>query len=205
MLTISREDLELKIDVPHNPSPRNQQYHPVSNNPSHQKLHIHPLDKEYDFSVLPQMFNILHTNMTKIAPTGCSYEEDESIWLSYAIPQLKQAYPAYILAFWEDTLTGYFQYSITNDVLTIHEVQIHPEFQRTLLFYRLCCYICEHIPKSIRIIEAYINKQNHYALKISQKLGFEIIGETVSGRSWHLRGNVEASRAIFKKKHPTRI
>lgn len=32
--------------------------------------------------ILPQMFDILFTNMRKIAPTGNSYEDDKQVWLS---------------------------------------------------------------------------------------------------------------------------
>lgn len=41
------------------------------------------LDKEHDISLFPGLFSILHENMTKIAPTGCPYEEDRNIWMKY--------------------------------------------------------------------------------------------------------------------------
>ena len=60
------------------------------------------LDKTNAASILPQMFRILYTNMTKIAPTGCTYEEDEAMWLSYASEQMTKEYPEYILMYKDD-------------------------------------------------------------------------------------------------------
>ena len=37
--------------------------------------------------VLPQMYDILYTNMSRIAPTGCSREEDRQVWLSYMMKE----------------------------------------------------------------------------------------------------------------------
>ena len=56
--------------------------------------------------LLPQMFEILSTNMKKIAPTGNSYEEDKKIWLSYMIPSLKEK--QIILMYVDEVLVGYF-------------------------------------------------------------------------------------------------
>ena len=75
------------------------------------------------------MFRILYTNMTKIAPTGCAYAEDEAVWLSYAMQQMKAEYPEYILMYKDKTLIGYFQYSIDGNTLMADEVEIISEYQ----------------------------------------------------------------------------
>ena len=41
-------------------------------------------------SVLPELFEILHSNMSRIAPTGNSYEEDFSMWISCIKPALEK-------------------------------------------------------------------------------------------------------------------
>ena len=39
------------------------------------------MDKERLDEWLPLLFDILHTNMSIIAPTGNSYENDKNIWI----------------------------------------------------------------------------------------------------------------------------
>ena len=82
--------------------------------------------------LLPQMFEILSTNMSKIAPTGNSYEEDKKIWLSYMGPNLKRK--QIILMYFGEVLVGYFQYSLNESTVLIEEIEILPDYQRTLLF-----------------------------------------------------------------------
>ena len=82
--------------------------------------------------LLPQMFEILSTNMSKIAPTGNSYEEDNKIWLSYMEPNLKRK--QIILMYVGEVLAGYFQYSLNESTVLIEEIEILPDYQRTLLF-----------------------------------------------------------------------
>ena len=156
------------------------------------------LDKTDAESVLPQMFRILYTNMTKIAPTGCTYEEDEAMWLAYAMQQMKEVYPEYILMYKDKTLIGYFQYSIDGNILMADEVEIIPEYQRTMAFYRLCVYLYRSMPEHIQWIESYVNKGNANSLKINQKLGLVVIGENKSGTSWHLSGDTSKIKAFLR-------
>lgn len=72
------------------------------------------LDKEADFSLLPDLFSILHTNMTKISPTGCSFEADRDIWTNYTLSQLQDPCLFFLLAYAGDELIGYCQYRIEN-------------------------------------------------------------------------------------------
>lgn len=39
--------------------------------------------------VLPQLFDILYTNMSKIAPTQNTYDEDYKVWLSVIFQYLQ--------------------------------------------------------------------------------------------------------------------
>ena len=156
------------------------------------------LDKTNAASILPQMFRILYTNMTKIAPTGCTYEEDEAMWLAYAMQQMKAEYPEYILMYKDKTLIGYFQYSIDGNTLMADEVEIISEYQRTMAFYRLCVYLYRSMPGHIQWIESYVNKENASSLKINQKLGLEVIGENKSGTSWHLRGDTSKIKTFLR-------
>lgn len=157
------------------------------------------LDKEHDISLFPLMFSILHENMTKIAPTGCSYEEDRDIWMKYTLCQLSDPNLSFLLAYVGDKLAGYCQYSTKGNILTIQEVQISLQYQRTLLFYRLCCHLCNSISENIQYIDAYIHKSNENSLKISKKLGFSTVGENTVGTSWYLKAEAKSARDYFHK------
>ena len=73
--------------------------------------------------LLPQMFEILSTNMSKIAPTGNSYEEDKKIWLSYMEPNLKRK--QIILMYVGEVLAGYFQYSLGECTVLIEHAEAY--------------------------------------------------------------------------------
>ena len=156
------------------------------------------LDKANATSILPAIFRILHTNMSKIAPTGYTYEEDEAVWLSYASEQMKNEFPEYLLMYVGDTLIGYFQYSIDGDTLLADEVEIVPEYQRTMAFYRLCVHLYQSLPDHIQWVASYVNKGNTNSLKINQKLGLQIAGENKTGTSWYLRGNASKVKEILR-------
>ena len=144
--------------------------------------------------LLPQMFHILSTNMGEIAPTGNSCEEDMKIWLSYMTSErIKEM--QILLMYVGEALAGYFQYSIHKDSILIEEIEIAPEYQRTLLFYRFLKYIGSVIPENIKYAEAYINKHNPNSQRIAQKLGMQIVGENPSGHSFRYRGEL----SFFKK------
>ncbi|MCH5316594.1 MAG: hypothetical protein J1E05_01340 [Eubacterium sp.] len=111
-------------------------------------------DKTQSKEILPQMFDILYSNMSRIAPTGNSYDDDKRLWLSF----MKSA-PAdgqqIILMYVDKIFAGYFQYSINNDTMVIEEIEIKPEHQRTALFYRFFKYavtLCKKIFYTLRHI-----------------------------------------------------
>ena len=152
-----------------------------------------PMESEV---LLPQMFHILSTNMGKIAPTGNSYEEDMKIWLSYMTSeQIKET--QILLMYVGEALVGYFQYRISENKVLIEEVEIAPEYQRTLLFYRFLKYVSNIIPKNIEYAEAYINKQNTNSQRIAQKLGMRIVGENPNGHSFRYRGELSSFKKIL--------
>ncbi len=145
--------------------------------------------------LLPQMFEILATNMSKIAPTGNSYEQDKKIWLSYMESDLKGK--QIILMYVGEVLAGYFQYSLQENTALVEEIEISPEFQRTLLFYRFLKYMRTILPKNIQYAEAYINKGNTNSQRIAQKLGFKVVGENPNGHSFRYRGEFASIKKYF--------
>ncbi len=137
--------------------------------------------------ILPQMFDILFTNMSRIAPTGGSYAQDQQMWMAYMTSEAGKDQQI-ILMYVDEVLAGYFQYSIKKDTMLIEEIEIMPEYQRTLLFYRFFKYVSNVIPTDVVYIEAYINKGNKNSMTIAKKLGMQIVGENRTGTSWHYQG-----------------
>ena len=86
------------------------------------------LDKSDTEQILPNLFSILYTNMNRIAPSGCSYSEDEAMWLAYMEQQMHLPYPKVILMYLHDALAGYFQYSVSGNTLMVDEVEIKHEY-----------------------------------------------------------------------------
>lgn len=146
---------------------------------------------------LPRMFDILYTNMMAIAPSDDSYEDNRRMWMDYIVPALSQGTVQVLLMFAGEELAGYFQYSIREDTLLVDEVEIRRDYQRSMLFYRLGQYLLTNLPKHIRYVESYVNKQNGNSISIHKKLGMEIIGENRSGQSWHMRGMADAIAKRF--------
>ncbi len=141
------------------------------------------------------MFDILFTNMNKIAPTGDGYAKDKQEWIAYMTSEAKNNREI-ILMYADEILSGYFQYSIINDTMLIEEIEITPKFQRTLLFYSFIKYMSGIIPKSVVYIEAYVNKQNENSMTIAKKLGMQIVGENRTGTSWHFQGEIKKYRKL---------
>lgn len=147
-------------------------------------------DKTQSKEILPQMYDILHSNMSRIAPTGNSYDEDKQLWLSFMKSSPSDGQQI-ILMYVDEILAGYFQYSINKDTMVIEEIEIKPDHQRTALFYRFFKYAVSIAPKDTLYVEAYINKNNSNSQTIAGKLGMRIIEENKNGSSWHLRGELK--------------
>ena len=147
-------------------------------------------DKTQSKNVLPQIFDILYTNMSRIVPIGSSYDEDKQKWLSFMETAACDGQQI-ILMYVDEILAGYFQYRIIQDKMIIEEIEIKPDYQRTALFYRFFKYAVSIIPKNILYVEAYINKHNSNSQAIAKKLGMKIIGENKNKSSWHLSGDVK--------------
>jgi len=147
--------------------------------------------------VLPQMYDILFTNMSRIAPTGNAYEDDKRTWMAYRTsPQGEER--KILLMYLDETLVGYFQYGVEGDVLLADEIEITPAQQRTLLFYRFFRFITGILPKNISSIRAYINKQNSNSQAIAGKLGLKAVGENASGHSWLYEGDIKGLSKYIK-------
>ena len=147
--------------------------------------------------ILPRLFDILYGNMSVLAPSGYSYEEDQNVWMSYIAPLLDQGAKRIVLMFWDDSVVGYSQYSMVGDTLHVDEVQVLPQYHRTMLFYRFCQYMIKTVPETVWCIESYVRKDNANSISIHEGLGMKRIGENKSGTSWLYCGDRENAEVRF--------
>lgn len=147
------------------------------------------LQKNEINNILPLLFKILHANMSVIAPTGNSYEEDFNFWFHALAPSVKSGGQKIILMENHAEIIGYFQYSSSTDTFLMNEIQFKKEYQGTGLFRRLYSYLYEIIPPETRTIEAYAHHANQKSQSVLAHLGLQIIEESKNGNSLRFRGD----------------
>jgi RimJ/RimL family protein N-acetyltransferase len=147
-------------------------------------------DKLQIEQLLPDLFRILHSNMSIIAPTDNSYNEDFEIWSSYLTPAMQKEQRQMVLMYVDNKLVGYFQYYINGDTnsLMMEEIQIEKAFQGTGLFSEFYNWLIKSLPKNIMYVEAYANKKNLKSQSILKHLGLVEIGENKNGNSFYFKG-----------------
>ena len=95
------------------------------------------LNKSDFQTVARQIFDILADNMTVIAPTGNSREEDFSLWSDAVSDGLRRAERQIILIKDDDNLIGFFQYYTNADTFMMEEIQFKSEYQGKGVFRAL--------------------------------------------------------------------
>ncbi|MBE6687134.1 MAG: hypothetical protein E7591_07890 [Ruminococcaceae bacterium] len=148
------------------------------------------VDKRETDVFLSELFKILHSNMSMIAPTNNSYDTDFKTWSSNIIPAMQKQNRQIVLMYVNDTLVGYFQYYINTDTnsLAMEEIQIDKAFQGTGLFSEFYRWLVKQIPDNIENVEAYANKRNFKSQDILVCLGLDKLGENKNGNSFYYKG-----------------
>ena len=147
------------------------------------------LDKSRAEEVLPVLFKILHSNMSVIAPTGNNYEEDYTCWHDSIFHVLNNPQWQIIMIFDDNTMVGYFQFSLNETTFMMEDIQFCQEYMGTGVFRQLYSYLSDIIPKKITFVEAYAHKKNEKSQGILKHLGLDIVGENKNGISYMFRGN----------------
>ncbi len=145
-------------------------------------------DKPCPASVLSAIFPILYANMSVIAPTGDTYEQDLALWRENMLSAMEKEERQLVLISCGGTLAGYFQYHIQGDTWMMEEIQIAPPYQGTGLFRQLYQWLERQLPPGLAYVEAYSHKSNHKSQGILEHLGLRKTGENQSGSCWHYRG-----------------
>lgn len=146
------------------------------------------LDKKSADKFLPTLFKILHSNMSVIAPTGNSYDEDFNLWHGAVLTELEKDARQIILIYDDSEIVGYFQYYINASTFMMEDIQFCKEYKGKGVFQKLYAYLYEVIPRKIRFVEAYASKMNFKSQGVLHHLGLEVIGENKNGLSYHFRG-----------------
>ena len=163
------------------------------------------LDKNEVRRFLPQLFSILHENMSVIAPTGNTYEQDYALWSDAVGPAMQKENRQVVLIFSDDILIGYLQYYTNETTFMIEEAQIRSAFQGRGVIRSAFGFVAGFIPSNVRYAEAYANKKNTKSQSILERHGFARIGENKNGNSYHYQAECQAflCRIREKRLHPS--
>lgn len=145
-------------------------------------------DKNRLETILPELFQLLSDNMSLIAPTGNSYDDDYKIWFSNVCPAMQQPQRQIILMYCDKHIVGYFQYYVNSGIFMMEEIQIEKSFHGKGIFSAFYSWLVQQLPCGIEIVEAYAHKKNVKSQGILEHLGLKQIGESKNGNSYHYRG-----------------
>ena len=145
-------------------------------------------DKQDMERLLPLLFEMLHENMSKIAPTGNSYETDFRQWSECVAPAMSKEARQIVLMYDKNVLAGYFQYYINGDMLMMEEIQIREMYHGSGLFREFYSWLVGVLPDTVEYAEAYSHKSNFKSQAILEHLGLSRIGENKNGTAFHYRG-----------------
>jgi len=142
------------------------------------------------------LFGILADNMTKIAPTGNTREEDYRSWYGAVSDGLRSERRQIVLIRGAagGEVVGFFQYYTNAETFMMEEIQLIPAVQGSGIFRALYGFLMERLPRDIAYAEAYANRRNGKSQGILRHLGLEVIGENKSGTSLHFRGEMRRLR-----------
>lgn len=154
-------------------------------------------------SLLPEMFDILATNMTKIAKTGNTLEEDWVIWTNAMKEEMKKNNKRWIFAISDRKLIGFmlFRLDYKQSIAYMDEIQIHEKHQGDkVLFPALFgAFLFHKHLKDITYLRSYANKKNIKSNAILNCLGLARVEETERGYKY--LGNRQDSEKWFLKKY----
>ena len=147
-----------------------------------------------------EMFNILADNMTAIAPTGNSREDDYKCWYDAVNSGLQREERQIILIKDNDKIIGFFQYYTNTDTLMMEEIQFKPEYKGKGIFRELYGFVFLNIKAGVKFVEAYANINNVKSIGILEKCGLSNIGLNKNGRSYHFIGKYEDLKKWYEKR-----
>lgn len=147
--------------------------------------------------LLPQLFSILHANMSSIAPTGESYDDDYREWYSHVFPAMEQEKRQIALLYDGEQIIGYFQYYVNNRLFMMEEIQLKQAYHGTGVFAEFYRWLLDQLTDPIDSVEAYALKNNIKSQAILGHLGLKQIGESKNGNCYHYRGGYDTLKERY--------
>ena len=149
-------------------------------------------DKNKMEDILPQLFEILYSNMSLKYPTGNTRDDDYRIWCSSFTHAMKDEKRQLILMVSNETIIGYFQYTIIENTLKMEDLQTEKEYHGSGLFGVFYAWLVRQLPHDIQKVEALTDKRNIKTQGILEHIGLINCGENKNGKSYHYKGDYKA-------------
>ena len=147
------------------------------------------LDKSTFPKMAPALFDILYCNMSVIAPSGQSREDEKRAWLNAVGEGLKRDARHIVRIKDGDTLAGFFQYYVNSSTFMMEEVQLKEEYRKKGILRKLYGFLLPHIPDTTPNVEAFADLRNARSMDILLKMGLSPIAE--EGGLCRFRGSLE--------------
>ena len=147
------------------------------------------LDKSQKATIIPQLFDTLHENMSRIDPTGNTYEQDFRLWADCITTELENSERNILLIKFKKRLVGFFQYSVIGSVLFMEEIQICREYWGSGAFAELYRILASVIPEDVKQVRANASKKNLKSQAILEHLGLQKTGENKNRKSYCYSGD----------------
>ena len=134
------------------------------------------------------IFDILADNMTTIAPTGNSKEDDYNIWFEAVSYGLQRAERQIILIKDNEKIIGFSQHYTNTETFVMEEVQFKTAYQGKGISRKLLGFVLDDINNDLKFVEAYANIKNKRSIAILSNLGLQNIGLNKNGHSYRFQG-----------------
>lgn len=138
----------------------------------------------------PVLYDILSANMSAVVPGVMDYEA----WRNAVGDGMQRPQRRIVLIMDSETVAGFFQYYVNNDVFMMEEIQLRGDYRHTRqLFRRLYAFLMPHIPDDITAVEAYTDPRNARSAAILEHIGLARLGD--EGGFVKYRGDMSVLRS----------
>ena len=161
------------------------------------------LEKDEFESRGAELFALMYSNMSVIAPFKNSYEVEEADWLRIYGGAFKNRAERKIVVIKtpDDVIKGFFGYCADGEVFDMEEIQFSPDIQgKSGLFRRLYELVLNGLPNTVKYVEACANKENIKSQAILSRLGLKKTGENDEKGIFFFRGELADLLNWYNKK-----
>ena len=148
------------------------------------------MDKERELALLEDLFRILWQNMESVAPMVDDFEAENAAWVACITQALTKAPRQILLIFSGDDLAGFCMYYIREDMLMVEELQLKPEYRKTVLASEIFRFLWLNLFPKVRWIEAYADRRNLKSQALMEKFRMEPLEEPEDSGFVHYRGSI---------------